>query len=300
MHVILLGTAAGGGFPQWNCRCATCRLARDDPGRAHPRTQSSIAVSADGARWFLGNASPDVRAQIAHIPAPDTAAARYVSIEGIVLTDAELDHTLGIAMLREARHLRIYASAAVLAILEDDSRLLPVTRCFADVAVETLPTASPAVLRDRTDAPAGLTVEMLPVAGTTPRFATHAADHAVYGLMLRSASGRTLAYVPGCGALDAATLARLREADLVLFDGTFWREDELTAAGLSDRPASAMGHVPIGGADGSLTTLETLPGQCVYVHINNTNPVLVEDSAERRQVEAAGLRIGMDGDRFTL
>lgn len=300
MHVILLGTAAGGGFPQWNCRCSTCRVARDEPQRAPPRTQSSIAVSADGVRWFLGNASPDVRAQIARIPPADTTAVRHVAIEGLVLTDAELDHTLGIPMLREARVLRIHAAATVLRILEEDSRLLPLTRAFATVNAHALAPNEPTELRDRAGTPAGLTVAALPVAGPAPRFARHTGEGAVYGLIVRSTSGKTLAYVPGCGALDDATVAQLAGADLVLFDGTFWRDDELTAARLADRSARAMGHVPVGGAGGSLARLRTLPARCVYVHINNTNPMLVADSPERREVEAAGLGVGMDGDRFTL
>src|SRR5512142_87383 len=127
MHVILLGTAAGGGFPQWNCWCPTCRIARDDPARAHARTQSSIAVSADGVRWFLGNASPDVREQITRLPHREVTGVRHVPVEGIVLTDAELDHTLGVTLLREGRQLQIIATQAVIRTIAEDSRILPVT-----------------------------------------------------------------------------------------------------------------------------------------------------------------------------
>ena len=138
MHVVLLGTAAGGGFPQWNCWCPSCRVARSDPQRAIPRSQSSAAVSADGARWFLLNASPDVHAQLARLSSAAPTGYRHVPVEGIVLTDAELDHTLGVVLLREARRLQVLATDAVRRVIEDDSRVLAVTRAFADVTVTEL------------------------------------------------------------------------------------------------------------------------------------------------------------------
>ena len=138
MDVVLLGTAAGGGFPQWNCWCPTCRIARSEPDRAHPRSQSSVAISADSSRWFLLNASPDVREQLARLPITPPEGMRHVPVEGILPTDAELDHTLGIALLREGRALHVYATHAVLEVLNNDSRVLPVTSAFADVAVTEL------------------------------------------------------------------------------------------------------------------------------------------------------------------
>ncbi len=138
MDVILLGTAAGGGFPQWNCWCPSCRVARAEPRRAIPRSQSSAAVSTDGRRWFLLNASPDVREQLARLPTAIPEGPRHVPVEGIVVTDAELDHTVGIMLLREARQLQLCATASVIRVLEEDSRILPVTRAFADVKVTTM------------------------------------------------------------------------------------------------------------------------------------------------------------------
>src|SRR6476659_6417746 len=160
VRVILLGTAAGGGFPQWNCWCPTCRIARDDPALAHPRTQSSIAVSADGVRWFLGNASPDVREQITRLPRAEVTGVRHVPVEGIVLTDAELDHTLGVTLLREGRLLQLIATPAVIRTIAEDSRILPVTQAFAVVQTVEIPLgeATPLVYRDGTQS--GLTVEM--------------------------------------------------------------------------------------------------------------------------------------------
>lgn len=302
MHVILLGTAAGGGFPQWNCWCPTCRIARNDPARARARTQSSIAFSADGVQWFLGNASPDVREQLAQLPRVEVSGVRHVPVEGIVLTDAELDHTLGVMLLREGRHLQIIATAAVIRTIAEDSRVLPVTQAFA--VVQTIETAlgETTSLDYRDGTPSGLTVEMKAVRGDPPRFSRkEEVGHTVAAFITDSASGKTCAFVPGCGGLGPKLLARLDEADLLLFDGTFWTDDELIRLGISDRPAFAMGHVAISGPEGSLAVLSQLDcRQKVYTHINNTNPMLIERSAERREVEAAGILVGMDGMRFEI
>jgi pyrroloquinoline quinone biosynthesis protein B len=308
MQIILLGTAAGGGFPQWNCWCPTCRVARTDPSRARPRTQSSIAVRAEGFGWFLCNASPDVREQIAHLPAADLApapgAVRHVPIEGVVLTDAELDHTVGIALLREARELTVYATEIVERILTDDSRLLPTTRAFADVHVERLTLDRPTALHDRAGKPAGLTVEPFAVRGDPPRFASDERDqpgHTVGVLLRETATGKTAAFVPGAGALDDALLGRLTGVDLLLFDGTCWTDAELVGLGISPSMARDMGHVPVSGLGGSLEKLRALaPTRRVYTHINNSNPMLIEDGPERRAVEAAGITVGMDGMRFSV
>jgi pyrroloquinoline quinone biosynthesis protein B len=302
MHVILLGTAAGGGFPQWNCWCPTCRAARDTPELAHPRTQSSIAFSADGVRWFLGNASPDVRDQLSHLPRTAVRGMRHVPVEGIVLTDAELDHTLGITLLREGRLLQIIATPAVLHTIAEDSRVLPVTQAFA--TVQTVPVALGCVvpLDYRNGSPSGLTVEMMAVHGDPPRFARQDEEgHTVAAFIRDSRTGATCAFVPGGGGLGARLLSRLNDVDLLLFDGTFWTDDELVRLDISDRPALAMGHVPVSGSAGSLTTLSQLPcREKVYTHINNTNPMLVEGSPERAAVEFAGMRVGMDGMRFEI
>src|SRR3954447_23775578 len=163
MHVVLLGTAAGGGFPQWNCWCPICRSGRSQPHRAIPRTQSSAAVSADGERWFLLNASPDVRAQLACLPGLRAGGVRHVPVEGIVNTDAELDHTLGIVLLREARSLQLYLTGAVQSILQEDSRLLPVTRACAEVNVTPLTLGKRPPLQYREGKPCPLWVEPIEV-----------------------------------------------------------------------------------------------------------------------------------------
>ncbi|MDQ3809110.1 MAG: pyrroloquinoline quinone biosynthesis protein PqqB [Chloroflexota bacterium] len=299
---MLLGTAAGGGFPQWNCWCPTCRVARAEPGRARPRTQSSLAVSADGRRWFLCNASPDVREQLGYLPVDPPEGSRHVPVEGVVLTDAELDHSLGITLLREGRRLQLWATAAVVGTLERDSCILPVTRAFAQVDVLELPLENRAELRYRDGTGSGLTVEAFPVPGDPPRFAREDIPGHTVGLIIRDrASGGACAFVPGCGTLDSALLDRLREVQLLLFDGTFWSDDELIALEIGETRAVAMGHVPISGGGGSLARLAELPAfEKVYTHINNTNPVLLEDSPERTAVRRAGIQVGMDGMRFRI
>jgi pyrroloquinoline quinone biosynthesis protein B len=302
VHVLLMGTAAGGGFPQWNCWCASCRIARTDPHAAWPRTQSSTAISPDGRRWFLLNASPDVREQLGRLPSNGApSGVRHVPIEGVVLTDAELDHSLGVVLLREARRLPLYTTSAILAVLERDSRILPVSRAFAEVPHTALRLDEQVDLLDRDGAPSGLTVEAFAVPAGPPKFATgEEAGHTV-GLMVREpATGRACAYVPGCGDLDIALLERLSEADILLFDGTFWSDDEMARYGISDRTAREMDHLPISGPGGSLEHLAALPCRHrVYTHINNTNPILLEQSPERAAVVRAGLAVGYDGLRLT-
>jgi pyrroloquinoline quinone biosynthesis protein B len=302
VHVVLLGTAAGGGFPQWNCWCPTCRAARSAPHRASKRSQSSAAVSVDGERWFLLNASPDVREQLDCLPGPIPTGVRHVAVEGIVATDAELDHTLGIVLLREARHLQLYATQAVRRILERDSRILPVTRAFAQVEVTEMVLEKQIPLRYRDGEASAISILPFEVPAGPPRFAAeHAAGHTV-GLILRDeASGGSCAYVPGCGELDRPLLERLGQTDLLLFDGTFWTDDELISLGIGDRRAREMDHQPISGPDGSLSQLAGLSRPTkVYTHINNTNPMLLEGSPEREQVERAGIVVGSDGMSFSI
>ena len=298
-----MGTAAGGGFPQWNCWCPCCQAARSDPGAAWPRTQSSAAISADGRRWFLLNASPDVREQLSRLPSdgPPTAI-RHVPVEGVLLTDAELDHTLGVVLLREGKHLPVYTTGAIASVLDRDSRLLPVTRAFGDVPLTELPLGAPIELRNRDGSQSGLTAEAFTVAAGPPLFAPGAAEGHTIGLLLRDPEREQLcAFVPTCGDLDPALLARLAEADVLLFDGTFWTDRELVDLGISTRTAREMDHLPIGGRGGSLEQLATLPCRYrIYTHINNTNPVLLEQSPEHLAVTKAGLTVGFDGLSVSL
>jgi pyrroloquinoline quinone biosynthesis protein B len=278
-------------------------VARREPSRAHRRTQSSAAVSADGVRWFLLNASPDVHAQLGRFDAaPPGEVTRHVPVEGIVLTDAELDHTLGVVLLREARLLQLWTTEAVHHIIEADSRLLPVTRAFAQVQLRELDLERPTPLIYRDGCPSGISVLGFTVPAGPPRFAAKERDGHTVGLLLRDeATGGVAAFVPGCGGLDDRLLGLLSRAELVLFDGTFWTDDELIRLRIGERTARQMDHLPVAGPDGSLARLAGLPArERVYTHINNTNPMLIEDGPERAAVESAGLRVGFDGMRFTL
>ena len=298
-----MGTAAGGGFPQWNCWCRCCCVARSDPQAAWPRTQSSVAISSDGRHWFLLNASPDVREQLGRLPPNGVVATvRHVPIEGVLLTDAEIDHSLGIVLLREAKHLPLYTTTAIQSVLDHDSRVLPLARAFSHVPWTELPLDSPVGLPNRDGASSGLVVEAFAVPADPPRFASAAGPGHTVGLLVREPeSGRACAFVPGCGELTSSLLERFAQADILLFDGTFWSDDEPVALGISDRTAREMDHLPIAGREGSLEQLATLPCRYrVYTHVNNTNPVLLERSPERAAVTQAGLTVGYDGLHFTV
>lgn len=269
---------------------------------AHPRTQSSAAVSADGERWFLLNASPDVREQLGRLNGHEPAGVRHVPVEGVLITDAELDHTLGLTLLREAGLLQVYATRAVLEVLREDSRILPVTGAFADLRLTALELEHPTELRHRDGSPAGLTATAFAVPGDPPRFARRDLPGHTIGLLIHDRNtGGTLGFVPGCGELEAPLLQRLAAVDLLLFDGTFWTDQELVDLQVSDRTARQMDHLPISGLGGSLEHLARLQRpRRVYTHINNSNPMLLEGSAERRAVEAAGVAVGDDGMRFEI
>lgn len=257
-------------------------------------------MSADGRRWILFNASPDIRAQLDRVMDDQHPATRASPFESIVFTDAELDHTLGLALLREATRLAVYATPAVQSVLQRDSHILPLTRAFSDVTAHSLELDGTVPLESVDGDPIGLSVEAFAVPGHAPRFASASADGHTTGLLIRDAHGGVCAYVPGCAEITPAVARRLQDASLVMFDGTFWTDDELIALGIGTRSAREMGHLPISGDGGSLEQLSALDGSVVYVHINNTNPVLLEHAAPRDRVVAAGLAVGEDGMTFTI
>src|SRR5216117_2579278 len=305
MRVIILGSAAGGGVPQWNCGCPNCAAARTD---GHGRTQSSVVVSADGERWILLNASPDLRTQLAAHrvlwPSPGT---RGTPLGAVILTDGEIDHTLGLLLLREgAAKLPVYAPAGVAALLGDQWPLYRVLSAYSGVEARPLEEGRPIALTDRAGVAFGIACSATAVARRPPRYAA-AAPAAAWDVGLRltdQRTGGTLAYVPTSGAIDDAVRRVAGGADLLLFDGTFWSDDGLRAAGGGgvDAPtAREMGHLPVGGPGGSLELLPRLSAKrTVLVHINNTNPMLCRSSAERAQVEAAGIVVGEDAMEFEL
>ena len=303
LTAIVLGAAAGGGFPQWNCRCPVCRLAWDGDARVRRSTQASLAVTVDGESFTLLNASPDLREQIAVTPALQPrgnlrdASLRGSPISGVMLTGAEIDQTAGLLALRERHAFTIHGSAETL----DAVAANPMFNVLASdvVARRACRLDTPFALAD------GLIAELFKVPGKVPLYlegdnpALAAETGANVGVEL-ICGDRRLTFVPGCAALTRALLDRLRRADAVLFDGTLFADDEMIASGTGTKTGRRMGHMPIDGEGGSLAALAALPGRRIYIHINNTNPVRVAGSPERRKVEAAGWEIAEDGLRIEL
>ncbi|MEX5717002.1 pyrroloquinoline quinone biosynthesis protein PqqB [Geodermatophilus maliterrae] len=301
MWVRVLGSAAGGGFPQWNCACPPCRAVRDGSRPARPRTQSSIAVSADSRRWFLLNASPDIRAQIESFPAlhpssgPD--GARVVPLQAVLLTDAELDHTLGLLLLREGGGLVLHATEATRDTLCDGTSLLRTLEAYCPVEWQPVVPGADVPLAD------GLSYRAFDVPTTKrARFGSGGGSGRVVGYRLTDErSGRALVHLPVVQELTAAVLDELHDCSCLLVDGTCWSDDELIRLGLAGRTAREMGHLPISGPGGSLEQLSPLPVERrIYVHVNNTNPILLEDAPERRTVEQHGMEVAVDGLELRL
>jgi pyrroloquinoline quinone biosynthesis protein B len=291
--VRVLGAAAGGGFPQWNCGCPQCRAVRDGSRPCRSRTQSSVAVSADYRRWFLLNASPDIRAQIESFPALHPRGVRDSPLQAVLLTDAELDHTLGLLLLREAGDLEVHATAAAHETLLKGTSLLQTLGAYANVEWRPV---SPGVEVSLAN---GLSYRAFPVpTSKRARFGTGEGDEGVVvGYRITDGdTGRSLVYLPGAQELTASVLAQLEDCTCLLFDGTCWQDDELIQLGIAGKTSRDMGHLPIGGAGGSLEQLAPLPiERKIYIHINNTNPILFEDAPERRIVEEHGLEVAADG-----
>ena len=301
LAAIVLGAAAGGGFPQWNCRCAVCRLAWAGDKRVKPRTQASLAVSADGEHWILLNASPDLRAQIQANPSlqPRGQAhnARGSPITAVVLTGAEIDQTAGLLSLRERSPFALYATAATLAAVADNPM-------FAALAPDMV--ARRAVMPGQRFALGhGIEAELFIVPGKVPLYLegddpdTASESAANVGIEISSGTAR-LAFVPGAAAITQAVMQRLERADVIFFDGTLFRDDEMIATGTGTKTGRRMGHMPLDGPDGSLVTLDGLRARRIFVHINNTNPILIEGSPERERVIAAGWEIAEDGLEVVL
>ena len=297
LAAIVLGAAAGGGFPQWNCRCAVCRLAWAGDKRVKPRSQASLAVSADGERWILLNASPDLRAQIQanqnlqpRGQAHDNA--RGSPIAAVVLTGAEIDQTAGLLSLRERSPFTLYATAATLAAIADNPM-------FAALAPDVV-SRHAVVPGERIALGFGIEAELFIVPGKVPLYLegddpdTASESAANVGVEISSGASR-LAYVPGAAAITPAVMQRLARADVIFFDGTLFRDDEMIASGTGTKTGRRMGHMPLDGPDGSLAALAGLRARRIFVHINNTNPILIEGSPERGRVVAAGWEIAEDG-----
>jgi pyrroloquinoline quinone biosynthesis protein B len=294
----VLGSSAGGGLPQWNCACRNCALVRAGDARVTARTQDSLAFSTNGERWLLVNASPDVHRQIEQFPALHPRALRDTAIAAIALTNGDLDHVLGLLSLREWQRFAVLATEPVRAGLVDRNAMLrTLARSTDQVAWRRLELGRELMLQD-----VGVSVTPLAAPGKLPVHLVgvlEASPEDNVALRVRSLeSGRTMVVATAVGALDGVE-ALVSDADAVFFDGTLWSDDELVAAGLGPARGRDMAHVPVGGPDGSLARLARVgapPGQRrIYTHINNTNPMLRADSAERAEVESLGWEVAFDG-----
>jgi pyrroloquinoline quinone biosynthesis protein B len=309
LHVIVLGSAAGGGFPQWNCNCTLCRRARAGDPKVKRRTQSSLAVSSGDGKWFLLNASPDLRQQIDATSDlhPDPASTRHSPIVGAVLTNADVDHIAGLLNLRESQPLAVYATRRVHAVLDRNSVYGVLNPTYVDR--RTLDLDRRTDLAGKDGVINGIAVEPFAVPGkvalyledTSKANMGSTAEDTIALRITERATGRSFFYVPACAAMPPDLAQKLKGADLVFFDGTVWHDDEMIATRTGKKTGGRMGHMHVSGDDGSVAAFAALGvKRKVFVHINNTNPVLAEDSAERRFVESAGWEVGYDGMRVTL
>ena len=300
----MLGTAAGGGFPQWNCGCANCRGVRAGTIAATPRLQESIAVAARDDRWVLVNTSPDVCHQIARCRALHPRTPRDTPIAAIVLTNGDVDHCLGLVLLREWQPLIVYATERVWRGFHAHNALARTLERFAGQLTWRQLEPGREVALEGHAGPTGLTIEPVAAQGKPPihlasRLAADPEDNV--GVRIRDERDIVLAYFPAVGAVTPTLRRGLEGAGCVFFDGTFWSEDELMRAGLGDHSASDMAHVPVGGRCGSLAALAALTAPHRYfIHLNNTQPLLRADSPERAAIHARGWSVAADGMEITL
>jgi pyrroloquinoline quinone biosynthesis protein B len=308
LRVVVLGAAAGGGVPQWNCGCPVCRNART--GNSELRsTQASIAISADGDHWFLINASPDLRQQLIATPQlhPRDGQLRHSPIAGVILTNGEIDAVAGLLSMREGSRFTIYAHARVLAILKDNS----IFNVLSEKNVKRTPIGIDKVFEPTRPDGSGSGIEILPfaVAGKSAWYLEGKARPAgedgagdTIGLRIEDkAGGKYFYFVAACARVTDDLKSRLAGAPLIFFDGTVWRDDELIAAGLGNKTGQGMGHISMSGDHGAIESLAGLDiGRKVFLHINNSNPALLRGSDERKAAEHAGWQIPADGTEITL
>ena len=301
MLIRVLGSAAGGGFPQWNCGCPNCRGVRAGDPQVTARTQECVVVSTDSAQWFLLNCSPEIRQQIESFPPLHPRGPRHSPIAAILLTNADLDHCLGLLSLRESHPLVIYATERLRrGFTEGNVLYRTLDRFPGQVTWRALKLGREEELADVEGRPSGLLVEAVAMPGKLPIHleadGTSDPEDSVGFRIRERATGRILAYLSGVGAVTDAVRHAVKDADCVFFDGTFWSSDELPGLGLGTKRAEQMAHLPVGGPDGSLARLHGLAApRRIFIHVNNTNPLLRDDSPERATVEAAGWEVARDG-----
>ncbi len=307
LKVVVLGAAAGGGFPQWNCNCDICRAGRAGNGSACPATQSSLAVSADGETWFLLNASPDIRQQIGQTPVlHPREGRRHSPIGGVLLTNADVDHVAGLLTLRESQPFSLYGTGRVLGVLAANSIFNVVNPDFVQRNTIEFGENTPLLLAD--GRPSGLSVEMFPVPGKVALWLEDVSDGENFGTVAEDTVGvkvsdgeRAFFYIPGCASCPPELDERIEGADLLFFDGTTWVDDEMSATGVGHKTGQRMGHMCMSGPDGSIAAMAPLGiGRKIFIHINNTNPVHLVNSPERAEAGKDGWEIAYDGMEVEL
>ena len=298
MHIRVLGSAAGGGFPQWNCNCDNCSGLRQGTLTAQARTQSSITVSTDGINWALINTSPDIRQQIqSFAPLQPGRAKRDTGIGGVILIDSQIDHTTGLLILREGERLPLYCTEMVHQDLTSGFPVLSMLEHYCGVDWHALGLDGEPF--ELCGVP-GLRFRAIALSSKAPPYSPHRNDPHPgdnIGLWIEdTGSGKGVFYAPGLGEIEAHLLPLFESADCLLVDGTFWTEDEMIRRGVGSKGASAMGHLPQSGPGGMVEVLSRYPDtRRVLIHINNTNPILDEASEERAVLSAAGIEVAFDG-----
>jgi pyrroloquinoline quinone biosynthesis protein B len=314
MRIRILGSAAGGGFPQWNCGCGNCLAVRENvrenKSSFKARTQSQLALSADGSAWFLAGASPDLAFQIERCPELHPRALRDSPVAGVVLGSSDLDHVAGLLLLRELQPLRVYAAPSILRILREQNSMFGMLNRIEPQVVWTPVTANaPFALSSADGKDSGLLCEVHYLSGRYPRYVktemgTLAREEATAALFFESrsgsASGKRVAYIPAVGSLSDGLLEKIKHADLLLFDGTFWSDDELRRVQGSGETAHQMGHIPVEESLCLMKDICSKVGRKMFIHLNNTNPILNEASPEHRAVREAGWEVAEDNWQLEL
>jgi pyrroloquinoline quinone biosynthesis protein B len=309
MHIKILGSAAGGGFPQWNCNCRHCESLRAGTFRGTSRSQTQVAISHDDRAWYLLNTSPDLRTQIEATPAlHPRSSGRDSPIQGVLLTSGDVDQVAGLLSLRELQPFRIYCTPSIRRILQEDNSVFAMlNRVPNQVSWTEISSDGSFSLLTVAGHDSGFRCTAFSLGSRYPayvspeRAASLKPEESLLGLIVASSSGKRFAYMPAVPAVDESLLQRLESADLLLFDGTFWSDDELIQVQGSGSTAREMGHVPVSGAEGSLRKLAGLrQPRKVFVHVNNTNPMLDDSGPQYREVRAAGWEVAEDGWHFDL
>jgi pyrroloquinoline quinone biosynthesis protein B len=304
MKVRVLGAGAGGGFPQWNCNCYNCKRIRAGEMHASRRTQSSIALSSDGRNWLLFNASPDIRAQLEAFPdIQPKQGLRDSGIKAVILIDSQIDHTTGLLMLRESTApLEIYCSEMVKQDLSTGFPLFNMLAHYCGVNHHPVPLDGSGFAIPLID---DLRIHTHVLKSKAPPYSPHRHDphpgDNIGVIVEQTSTGKKLYYAPGLGEIEPHVYRAMQDADCVLVDGTFWQHDEMARAGICEKLALEMGHLPQSGEGGMIETLNAAgKPRKILIHINNTNPILDEDSPERKTLEQAGIEVAFDGMEINL